>query len=897
MKKIIFLIYSLLPFFLFAQTSIYDIQYTTIAGDGSYPSLLNGEYVTTGGIVTANNFNGGRYFIASSAGGAWNGIFIYDNMNAPEIGDSIIISGEVYEYEGMTEIKSLTSFDVVSTSNPLPPAAEIPSAQIWDEAWEGVFVQVNNCTATEAYDTFGNYTVDDGSGESIVRSGMYDMMGENIPLFEGYPFNFVRGIVHDYYGRCLLPRFRNDLQTTGDAFIIATEDQKIDHQEIFSLPVQISLIGQSASINSWELNLMYDEAIFQYEGYSLEGSISEGGNISDYSTSGEVRLSFSGDALSSDIQNLVQIHLSALGTGLANLQFDAVKINGNSIPWYQAGILESGIIDCDKPKADTLSTIQRPLMGIPSIVKPGQQLEIQCLAPAGTTSWDAKLMFQDIFIDLNIINPQYNARLQKWTMQATIPETNCTELYDLIVTASGGIVDTVANSVKIIDEYKNQYYFIHITDTHLPGHTFWGDPGYENDDTEMANLREVIKDINLLNPEFVLFTGDVLNEGEMEDFECLRHHTKVIKLLETFDVPVYIVPGNHDLGGWESTPPEQGTSRREWWRFFGQRQPQIPPVQEEYYVNDYSFDYGNVHFTGMEASDNYDGYLYEIYGEKGFIPQQMEWLENDLAAAGNKTKVLFYHYDFKNQIDLNALGIDMTLWGHTHSDTDDFTHPYNIGTNNICDDEEAYRIIRVNNSELRPENTVYTRGFGQNLSISFSVENNGSHDSISATIINKHNQEFNHALVKFLMPAGDDAYNVRGGKLQQIVKTEGKNICYVSLNLKAQSEQTTSINIANTGAIAQQAAEGSMIQVFPNPFKENIRFDFECTQAAEVQLQICDLQGRIIYSLANRQFLAGQHTIHWSGRNAHGQKISAGIYFCKLMINGKQVASRKLVKQ
>gem|GEM_PF-1731363 len=43
MKKIAALVLSLIPFFLISQTSIYEIQHTTIAGDGSYPSLYEGS--------------------------------------------------------------------------------------------------------------------------------------------------------------------------------------------------------------------------------------------------------------------------------------------------------------------------------------------------------------------------------------------------------------------------------------------------------------------------------------------------------------------------------------------------------------------------------------------------------------------------------------------------------------------------------------------------------------------------------------------------------------------------------------------------------------------------------------------------------------------------------------
>ena len=69
-------------------TTIYDIQYTT---DPSGDSPFTGQSgITTEGIVTAVFYNG--CFIEDSAGGVWNGVFVYDS-NTPVPGDQKRISG------------------------------------------------------------------------------------------------------------------------------------------------------------------------------------------------------------------------------------------------------------------------------------------------------------------------------------------------------------------------------------------------------------------------------------------------------------------------------------------------------------------------------------------------------------------------------------------------------------------------------------------------------------------------------------------------------------------------------------------------------------------------------------------------------------------------------------
>ena len=896
MKTLFTFILYLLPFILTAQTSIYNIQYTTEQGDGTYPSLYADEIVTTEGIVTANNFNGGRYFISSPEGGAWNGIFIYDNFNNPQIGDKIKITGLVKEYRGYTEIKDLTSFEIVSSNNTLPEPITILANELSNEAYEGVLVEIKNCEVAEGYDEYGNWYISDTSGECINRSAIFNLKTQGFPMLTGYPLALVRGVVSEFYGLCLVSRYREDIQSEDNAFVLYTENTYMEGNVTLELPVKVDILNESSAFSSYELNITYDSNKLTYNGYEKTGTVSENGNVTDNSAAGNISLNYTGNSASADNTTLVKLKFTPIMDGDANLQFGSSSINGNQVNHTSAGLLTLGLTTCDLPQADTVTVVQRPLLNIPTIVTPGETMNIECFAPANTTNWDAKLIYNDIIVDLPITTSDYNPDLDKWTLKADVPAVIKAELYDLRVTASGDIDDVVSNSVKVIDQYKTDYYFIQITDTHLPGHTFWGrDPGYETDHSEIDDLEEVINDINLLNPEFVLLTGDLLNESELEDFECLRHHTKTVETLQKFEVPVYVVPGNHDLGGWEGTPPVKGTARKEWWRFFGWRQQNGYPVKEEYYVNDYTFDYGNVHFVGLESSDNYDKYMHDVYGDKGFIPSQLTWLENDLVSAGDKTKVLFYHYDFNHDLDLETLGVDMALWGHTHRNINDFTHPYNICTDNVCDGEQAYRVIRVNNKTLSPENTLYVNSGSQNIEISFSDENNGTVDNLTATITNNHIQPFANALVKFVMPQSNTEYIVNNGNLKQVIRSNGNDIYYVNVNLEAHSNVEVSVKKDVTTAINAVEANGGLEQNFPNPFKTTTEIKFALKQRAKVKLMVYNTNGQQIKVLTNEVREAGKHVVKWDGTNSAGMQMPAGIYFYTYTINGKQVASKQMV--
>lgn len=797
MKKTFLLFILLVPTILFSQVCLYDIQYTTDLGpDGwSSPSPYDGQSVNTGGIVTAIDYMSGQYFISSSPGGPWNGIFIYDNNNSPSIGDSILITGTVYEYQGYTELKSLTSYSTISTGNTLPPTTQIPTSEVGWEPNEGILVELNNCHISAAPDASGSLKIDDGSGECDVSTGFYSLTDSDFPLVKNYPFEKIIGLVGvNNWTRKVHPRSIDDFVSAADAFVLGTDDKFVLTSESFSYPVTIGILNQSNTINSYSLKLQYDPSTFQFDGFIKTGTISESGTITDASTSGNIELNFSGSTSSDNSSTLVYLNFTPISEGDANLQFNSPTINGSNVNYLSIGNLSYGSDPCDIPIGDTLTVVQKPLLNIPSIVVPQQQMDIECFAPETTSDWNVELFYDEVSVSLTVDQANYDIDLDKWTLTTTIPDVDLYELYDMRVSASGGLVDTVTNAVKVIDQFKDDYYFIHITDIHLVGHTFYGESGYTTDQTEMDDFYEVIKDINLLNPEFVLLTGDLINEGELEDFECLRNHTLTVQLLEKLEVPVYIVPGNHDLGGWDATPPEQGTARNEWWRFFGWRQREVPPTESAYQSHDYSFDYGNVHFTGLEAYDNYDSYMYDVYGQYSFTSEQITWLNNDLAAAGDKTKVLFYHYDFKDELDLSALGVDMALWGHTHSDYNNGTHPFNISTASVCDENRRYRVIRVNNGTLQAENSVSSHsGSTDLLTISFSNANDGSQDMVSATIQNNHNLSFDHSLVKFTMPTSEFGYEITNGKLKQIINKGLTTICYIEVSLPANDQVTCTI--------------------------------------------------------------------------------------------------------
>jgi hypothetical protein len=546
------------------------------------------------------------------------------------------------------------------------------------------------------------------------------------------------------------------------------------------------------------------------------------------------------------------------------------------------------------PTGDTLTIIQRPLLNIPSFVFPGDTLKIECAADPSTTGWTAELLRRRTEVWLPLTGSSYDASTLWWTLHAQVPADAEPCLYDLVVTHDGGMEDTTRHAVRVIPAFKDDYYFVHVTDTHLPTHEFSSGGWISPDTSEMVDFREVINDINLINPEFVIHTGDLINEGELEDYLDVRAYTKAQAILAELEVPVFLVAGNHDIGGWSSTPPPDGTARRDWWRFFGWSRLDDPPPGAPWYTQNYSFDYGPVHFTGLEAYDNYDYWRQEIYGRESFTPGQMNWLSEDLAAASTSdARVLFYHYDFARQIDVAGLGVEMAIWGHIHRNSGSISSPpYDISTDNLCDRARSYRIIRVYGGEIYPLPTVSAGYDGNNLTVEYSPANDGNHASVSATISNGHTERFEHGMVRFRMPAACDSVHVTGGTLERIEDLGTEAIYHVGVDILASGVQTVTVSLDSTCTLTPERLWLAPNE--PNPFSLGTTFRYAVPRSGSVRLAIYDIRGRLVDVLVNRHRDAGEYEEVWAGRDADDRPVTSGVYFVGLSM-GDQTSSRKIV--
>lgn len=84
-----------------------------------------------------------------------------------------------------------------------------------------------------------------------------------------------------------------------------------------------------------------------------------------------------------------------------------------------------------------------------------------------------------------------------------------------------------------------------------------------------------------------------------------------------------------------------------------------------------------------------------------------------------------------------------------------------------------------------------------------------------------------------------------------------------------------------------------LAQNYPNPFNPSTTIEFSIQKESNIELLIYNIKGQIINKLAHGEFTQGSHSIIWNGRDESGKLIVSGIYFYKLIINGKTVTTKK----
>ncbi|MCK4957213.1 MAG: T9SS type A sorting domain-containing protein, partial [Candidatus Cloacimonetes bacterium] len=83
---------------------------------------------------------------------------------------------------------------------------------------------------------------------------------------------------------------------------------------------------------------------------------------------------------------------------------------------------------------------------------------------------------------------------------------------------------------------------------------------------------------------------------------------------------------------------------------------------------------------------------------------------------------------------------------------------------------------------------------------------------------------------------------------------------------------------------------------YPNPFNPTTTIKFETKNSHELtQVVVFNVKGQKVKTLVNSKLNAGNHSVVWNGKDDNNSSVSSGIFFYKLNVDGKTVASNKML--
>lgn len=341
--------------------------------------------------------------------------------------------------------------------------------------------------------------------------------------------------------------------------------------------------------------------------------------------------------------------------------------------------------------AENDNRIIYPIWNFPAIVRTGDELNI--LTEKEILNVDEVSICEQECIKIKGLNNKKGVKIN-------IPEGFKEGFYDLKLKVKDKEYES-RRSIKIIKEYKEEFLFVHLTDIHIGG------------ETSEKTFEEVIKIINLINPEFVVITGDSVTTAE--DFartiirsDNLNHYlmdiskkkiienlikaefNEFISLCQRIKVPLFIIPGNHDLVGVGNNLLLDIWKEYFYWRY-------------------YSFNYNNWHFVGLDNSNMMEVCQMIGYEDKDCVDlddEQKEWLIESMQKSNLKNHIFLLHINPLNDrgkfiVEIaNKYSVKMGLFGHDHKDML-FIEGKTIWAETASVFERgAFRVIKIKNEDI-----------------------------------------------------------------------------------------------------------------------------------------------------------------------------------------------------
>lgn len=337
-------------------------------------------------------------------------------------------------------------------------------------------------------------------------------------------------------------------------------------------------------------------------------------------------------------------------------------------------------------------------------------------------------------------------------------------------------------AVHVIAAAKSDIRIIQLAD--LP--TLGNDARVGGDGQGDLRLGTIIKEINLINPDVVLFTGDLAYGGSWDQYQRLREGLSQVR------APVIAVPGNHEYYGWAG-----------YLTLFGQ------PY--------HSVRYGDFQVLSLNSG----------HGRDQMTQSQLAWLQRCLDAAPEATNIIQLHHPIHQQANLtgNLRGNTETLLrtikqahpavvlsGHWHGDSVyDETGKARIDAGRF--QGTPFVVTTTAGADLRPDYSRSPLHYGYRLlrfqgrelqNFTYDYDGDGERDASSSIpvgklniqrqglngvlIQNALNEGFTDALVEIDIADVSHEYRPKSGRLHSIIRGPTATRYRVLLDLPAQRD-------------------------------------------------------------------------------------------------------------
>ncbi len=103
------------------------------------------------------------------------------------------------------------------------------------------------------------------------------------------------------------------------------------------------------------------------------------------------------------------------------------------------------------------------------------------------------------------------------------------------------------------------------------------------------------------------------------------------------------------------------------------------------------------------------------------------------------------------------------------------------------------------------------------------------------------------------------------------------------------------VNSGSENALGRGRGQDAFAWASPNPLNPKTTISFVLSQSGSVRLNVYDVSGRLVNTLADRVMESGIHDVTWDGSSRSGGRVASGVYFYVLQTPERTVKSHLVV--